>query len=175
MLVNPQVDGNNNVRFAVDGIEIWSHPPRDEALRPALRESLQFRQAEGDLIRFGHQWIQIANNQNIPLETRPATLETKRVQIKTKFLEIYGFYINRVPNSYQWPTLQLSLRNTDGTLQRYGETFAGVYGPYANESHHKFAASNVEARPLPTEVEVYNDLLPPAQGNLTFEDMMRPY
>lgn len=176
VLVNPQVDGDNVVRFAVDGIEIWSHPPRDEALRTALTEGYpQLPQVEGNLKTLGCQWTDTVarNHPNITPERKQEALETKRRQIKKKFLEICEFYkdLNPVPHSYQWPTLQLGLRNTDGTLQRYGETFAGVYGPYANESHHIFAASNVQPRPLPTEEEVYNDLLPPAQGNLTFEVM----
>ena len=154
-------DENNVIRFATGDFVMWSHPPRDEPLRTVLRESDDFNQAVGDLKRLFFKWNSTLHNPTIPNDRRPGIQANDLDQIRTKFAEVYRFYEDKkacLPSSYKWPTLQLGLTNGD---QRYGETFAGVYMRCDNEVHHKFAALNEEARALPSEEEVFNELLPP--------------
>ena len=158
-------DENNVIRFETEDFVMWSHPPRDEPLRTVLRKSNDFKQAVGYLRQRFVRWNAILNDPVIPNDRRPGAQAAVLDQIRTKFAEVYTFYEdrraqNRLPSSYKWPTLQLGVRNGD-QIQRYGETFAGVYERYDDEVHHKFAALNVEARALPSEENVFNELLPP--------------
>ena len=159
-------DDNNVIRFETEDFVMWSHPPRDEPLRTVLRKSRNFKQAVGDLRQRFIRWNAILNDPVIPNDRRPGAQAAVLDQIRTKFADVYRFYEdiraqNRLPSSYKWPTLQLGVRNGD-QIQRYGETFAGVYERYDDEVHHKFAALNVEARAaLPSEEKVFNELLPP--------------
>ena len=157
-------DENNVIRFATDDFVMWSHPPRDEPLRTVLRENDDFNQAVGDLKQLSVRWNTILHNPTISDDRRPGAQAAVLDQIRTKFAEVYKFYEdrraqNRLPSSYKWPTLQLGVTNGD-RIQRYGETFAGVYERNEDKVHHKFAALNVEARALPSEEEVFNGLLP---------------
>ena len=168
-------DENNVIRFETEDFVMWSHPPRDEPLRTVLRKSNGFNEAVGYLRQRFVRWNTILNNPVIPNDRRPGNQAAVLDQIRTKFAEVYKFYEdrraqNRLPSSYKWPTLQLGVRNGD-QIQRYGETFAGVYERYDDEVHHKFAALNVEARALPSEEEVFNGLLPPGI-ELTFASVM---
>ena len=158
-------DENNVIRYETEDFVMWSHPPRDEPLRTVLRKSNDFKQAVGYLRQRFVRWNAILNDPVIPNDRRPGAQAAVLDQIRTKFAEVYRFYEdiraqNRLPSSYKWPTLQLGVKNGD-QIQRYGETFAGVYERYDNEVHHKFAALNVEARALPSEEKVFNELLPP--------------
>ena len=158
-------DENNVIRFETEDFVMWSQPPRDEPLRTVLRESGDFNRAVGDLRQLSVRWNTIPHNPTIPNDRRPGAQAAVLDQIRTKFAEVYKFYEdrraqNRLPSSYKWPTLQLGVRN-GGQIQRHGEAFAGVYERYDDEVHHKFAALNVEARALPSEEKVFNELLPP--------------
>ena len=153
-------DEDNAIRFATDDFVMWSHPPRDEPLRTVLRKSSGFNQAVGDLKRLFFKWNSTLHNPTIPNDRRPGIQANDLDQIRTKFAEVYRFYEDKkacLPSSYKWPTLQLGLTNGD---QRYGEATAGIYMRCNDEVHHKFAALNVKARALPSEEEVFNELLP---------------
>lgn len=70
-----------------------------------------------------------------------------------------------------WPTLQLGIKIDDENIQRYGDTFAGVYERYDNRVHHKFPAFGVKPRTaLPSEEEVFNELL--SEGVILTYDMV---
>lgn len=169
----PGADDKNVIRYEVDDVVIWSHPPRDKALTKVLREVENFSQVEEDLKHFCDQWTAMKNKEKIPKDRKEGALAQQRDKIKEKFLEMYGFYENLkpLPNSYLWPTLQLGIRNADGSLQRCGDTFAGVYTTFTNEVHHKFCASGVKERPL-TKKTVYDNFKSSlAQFDLNFEDM----
>ena len=181
VLVPAQCDSSNNVRFKVNDIEIWSHPPRDEPLMTVLRENEIFRRAEGDLKQSGKALNGIKRDTKIPPDKKQQAVKSKLDAIKQKFLQIYGLYegFKPLPDSYQWPTLQLGQRTSttgDGTeLQRYGGTFAGVYGSFANPVHHIFPAPHVQLpRGLPTQETVFYNLLPQDQFGLSFEEVITP-
>lgn len=177
-LANDCVAADNTVRFRVEDIEIWTHPPRDEALMRTLTNVEGFNRVQGDLRSFVVGWTRIRNNPNIPADKKPGALEEQRVKIKNKFVELYQFYETldpeAVPVSYQYPTIQLGQRKRNSAeLQRYGRTFAGVYGTFDNETHMKYPAPNAtEPRQLPSEADVYNKLVGLYSG-LSFEDMIR--
>lgn len=70
-----------------------------------------------------------------------------------------------------WPTLQLGIKIDDENIQRYGDTFAGVYERYDNRVHHKFPAFGGKPRTaLPSEEEVFNELL--SEGVILTYDMV---
>ncbi len=157
----PEANEENVVRFEIDDMVIWSHPPSDEPLMEVLRRNQQFTQAEEELTA-------IVNNANIPEDERVS-------EIRNTFLEMYSFYenLNRLPNSYVWPTLQLGRRTPIGVLQRFETDFSGV-----NEIYHKFHARGVQPRPSPTRETMYNLFTSSVEGfNLSLEEaeeVMRP-
>ena len=174
LLLPIAADENNVIRFQTEDFEMWSHPPRDKPLRTVLGKSDDFNRAVRDLRKRVIRWNAFSNDPEIPNDRRPGAQAAVLDQIRTKFAEVYKFYEdrraqNRLPSSYKWPTLQLDVKNGD-QIQRYGETFAGVYKYYDDEVHHKFAALNVEPRALPSEEEVFQALLPEGL-NLTLHDI----
>lgn len=166
----PSADDKNVIRYEAGNTLIWSHPPRDKALTKVLRKVENFSQVEEDLKLFCEEWTDMKNDEGIPEDEKEGALAQQRDKIKEKFLEMYGFYTNLkpLPNSYLWPTLQLGIRNADGSLQRH----RGTYTTFTNEVHHKFCASGVKKRPLPEMETVYDNFKSSlAQFDLNFEDM----
>ena len=173
-------DENNVIRFETEDFVMWSHPPRDAPLTRVLKDMKvpkgeNFNQVKGDMGKFFNELISIRRNNKIPDAKRSIREADQLKKIGVKFSKLYKFYEtmqtdNHVPNSYKWPTLQLGVRNGEGNLQRYGETFAGVYEKYDNEVHHVFYALNVKARALPSKEEVFQALLPEGL-NLTLHDI----
>ena len=174
-------DDNNVIRFETEDFVMWSHPPRDAPLTRVLEdmedpEGQNFNQVKGDMGRFFNELISIRRNIKIPDAKRSIREADQLKKIGVKFSKLYKFYEtmqtdNHVPNSYMWPTLQLGVKNGERKLQRYGETFAGVYEKYENEVHHVFPALNVKARALPSKEEVFQALLPEGL-NLTLHDIV---
>lgn len=161
---------SNVVRFRVGDVEIWSHPPRDEALMAALKEMEEFNRAVGDLKQSAEALKTIKGNTKIPPDKKPQAVQTKLDEIAQKFSVIYECYTKvKIPESFQWPTLQLGQTN-----QRYGGTFAGVYKSYANEVHMRFHAPDVKIRKyeLPTKQTIFYSFLPHEKFNLNFEDVI---
>lgn len=161
---------SNVVRFRVGDVEIWSHPPRDEALMAALKEKEEFNRAVGDLKQSAEALKTIKGNTKIPPDKKSQAVQRKLDDIVQKFSVIYEHYTKvKIPESFQWPTLQLGQKN-----QRYGGTYAGVYKSYANEVHMRFCAPGVEIRKyeLPTKQTIFYSLLPHEKFNLNFEDVI---
>ena len=180
LLLPIAADESNVIRFQTDDFVMWSHPPRDAPLTRVLEdmedpEGQNFNQVKGDMGRFFNELISIRRNIKIPDAKRSIREADQLKKIGVKFSKLYKFYEtmqtdNHVPNSYMWPTLQLGVKNGERKLQRYGETFAGVYEKYENEVHHVFPALNVKARALPSKEEVFQALLPEGL-NLTLHDI----
>ena len=177
VFVPPSQSGSSNVvRFEVDDVEIWSHPPRDETLMTVLEEMEGFKRAVGDLKQSAKALNNIRTNTKIPQDRKPQAVQSKLDETAEKFSRIYNEYYKsvRIPDSYKWPTLQLGMMSACGTEgQRYGGTFAGVYGSYANEVHMPFYAPGVEPRELPTQETIFYSFLPHEEFNLGFEEVIR--
>ena len=177
LLLPIEADENNVINFQTNDFVMWSHPPRDAPLTRVLKdmkdpEGQNFNQVKGDMGEFFNDLISIRRNIKIPDAKRSIREADQLKKIGVKFSKLYKFYetMQTVPNSYMWPTLQLGVENGERKLQRYGETFAGVYEKCENEVHHIFPALNVEARALPSKEEVFQALLPEGL-NLTLHDI----
>ena len=167
----PQSDDDNVVRYRVNDIEIWSHPPRDQPLMTVLRTNETFSRAEGKLKQCVKALNDIKRNTRIPPERKAQAVQSKLDDINQTFLKIYGFYekVKPLPNSYKYPTLQMGQRTSttgDDTepRRRFPRTFSG--GNHANEVHVEFCAPDVQPRGLPTQETVLNNLLPTGEFEL---------
>ena len=162
-----ECDGNANVRVRIEDLNIWSHPPRDEPLIRAREGLPDFNRQRGDLLAAARSMIQLkikmSQNPKIPV----ASLEKKKGKFKKCFTDYHKNYLNLkdrnlIPMSYQFPTLQIELASQQQGVQgdRYGGTFAGVYEANDGEAHHKFPVDgNLQARSLPSEETVFNELM----------------
>lgn len=175
-LLDIVADENNVILFKTIDFVMWSHPPRDEPLRIVLSKIEApehgdcFNKVKGYLGHLFTDLICIRRNTDLCDDQKKAAEAKQRKEIRAKFLKVYKFYESirdqsRLPNSYMWPTLQIGVKNDKGEIQRYGETFAGVYERYDNEVHHIFAAFKVNARmALPSKEVVFNELLAESIG-----------
>lgn len=167
-------DDNGNVRVQVSDLEIWSHPRRKEPLVAVLEEKFgeDFKRQRSRVKGLPTAIDKISNNGKIPDEVKKQRLREKRKTLKEEFEKFYEYYRqleneNCIPTSYQYATLQLAVLCND----RYGDTFAGVYPPTDNKVHMKFPAdSAVQPFPLPTEEEVFNELMEGTSG-LQYKDL----
>ena len=148
--ITNNIVSNKTVRFELDSIVIWSHPPRDAPLTSALEAKNGYRKMRGQLVSKGYRY-------------RSQGEKTEDLNSLAKFFtkfykKFYEGLDETLLNSYKWPTLQLLLKRK-GIVQRYGNTFAGVYDRCDNEVHHKFAAKGVEERKLPAKKEVFEQFV----------------
>ena len=161
-----QCDASGNVRVRIRDITIWSHPPRDKSLYRALEKKFpEFNRKKGDLKRDARSIIKMANNDNIPQENKAENLQQKKKKLGENFTNYYEFFEflkkkGDLPPSYQFPTLQLELQanETDAQPDRYGGASSGVYQANDPEAHHIFANFGYQARGLPSQEAVFNDL-----------------
>ena len=169
-LVNLTCDGNN-VRANVRDIEVWSHPPRDEPLR-AVVEERGYSQSLGLVRASARQWRDIHTNNHIPTELiRQERLQEKKQEFQRRFNELCTSLQGDLPNSFQWPTIQLKQVSQHGQgQQRYGNTAAGVHDERTNEVHNKFSANGVEARN--TNRNVFNALVASEITGVDFDSLM---
>lgn len=180
LLLPIAADESNTIRFETDDFIMWSHPPRDEPLKRVLEgmkdsEGGVFNQVKGDMGRFFNDLVSIRRNTLMPDVRKLNAEAVKLTVIGLNFSKLYKFYEilqtkSRVPTSYMWPTLQLSVKYNEVQEQRFGNTIAGVYKRNENEVHHIFPALNVVARDLPSKEEVFKSLLP-EDLNLTLHDI----
>lgn len=157
-----------NVSVHIRDIKIWSHPPRDKPLLRVLQNmhGRCFEQTEANLRSAARKIRGICENPNIPTEKRDEKLQRQKCFVRRKFKEYYHKYFcgldsSDIPESYLFPTLQLSLDSLEqqgGQPDRYGNTTAGVYGANDGAVHHKFSASGIP-RFLPSEKEVFDNWL----------------
>lgn len=174
-------DDNANVRVRIKQLEIWSHPRRDAPLDRVLEEKFEdnFKRERSDLKKYPRTIRNIAGNGKIKPELKKKRLSEEKEKFKKQFSEFYDYYrqLQRdkcIPTSYQFPTLQLALQTGDDEPDRYGNTFTGIYFAHHNEVHLKFAVNNNEmAHPLPTEEEVFNQLL--GDTGLVYRDVFLDY
>ena len=157
-------DEDANVRVRIADLNIWSHPPRDEPLQRALEGLPDFKRQRGDLLAAAKSMINISEDTDIPAPQKVASLEKQKGKIKKCFTDYYKNYLDLdpIPTSYKFPTLQIGLASQQGGVQgaRYGGTFAGVYEANDGVAHHKFPVDgNLQARSLPSEETVFNELM----------------
>lgn len=162
--ISPQMkaltcDDDGNVYVHINQLLIWSQPRRDESLDRKLEE--RFREFEEDrscLKEHLKTISTIGQNDN----TR---LFDEKEKFKDKFSKFYDCYrqLERekcIPPCYKFPTIQLALQTGKGERDGCGNTFTGISSAHDNEVPQKFAEDNNQmAQPLPTEEEVFNQLL----------------
>lgn len=170
---------NANVSVYIKDIEIWSHPPRDKPLLRVLQNKPCFKQTEANLRGAARRIRRICENPKIPTGKRDEKLQSQKCIVRQKFKEYYhkffwGWDRRKIPDSYLFPTLQLSLQQQgDQPAVRYGNTMAGVYGKNDDAVHHKFSASGIP-RFLPSEEEVFDDWSKfPSDCGLTYAELFQ--
>ena len=166
-----QCDERGNVRVVINDLEIWSHPRRDEPLNRVLEQTKGFTQDRGYFVKtYPNKIRNIKENDQI--KDKEKRLTTAREEYEKKLDIFYRDYYckleaeNRIPTSYEFPTLQLALETGDGQpSQRYGDSIAGGFLENDNEVHQKFPVDkNLQKWPLPTKEEVSDQLLKCAES-----------
>ncbi|XP_028402260.1 uncharacterized protein LOC114525235 [Dendronephthya gigantea] len=168
-LVSLECDNQTYVRARLphSNITIWSHPPRDQALRASIRGHLE----EGK----GKCKQKLGNVEKCAKDMEKQTCSTQdwekeRRKTRNAFNKFYEDFRNilgpeELPFSFQLPTIQLEYGK-----QRYGNLSSGVYKANDNEAHNVFTVSGV--LPRNSKKDVYDSTIGKILMGITFEQLM---